>query len=274
LPIQARNAARSPLGRISLAGFGSSRGIPFDSLRVLGSYAIVYLVDGGGRFLDETGLELPVRAGDLLLVFPELAHAYGPVGDQTWTELWFCFDGPVFDLWRRAGLLDPVQPIRHLEPIEYWFHRFDAILGAPREPGYAPALLEVCRLQQVLAEALLGGAADGAAGADAAWAVRACALLEPDLERQLDLRDLASELGMSYDGFRKRFRQAVGLPPHRYRSVRLIDRACELMHHAALTNREIAERLGFCDEYYFSRRFKQVTGQSPQWFRASLPLAR
>jgi AraC-like DNA-binding protein len=79
---------------------------------------------------------------------------------------------------------------------------------------------------------------------------------------------------MSYDGFRKRFTRATGLPPARYRGTRLIDRACELMQQGALTDRQIAEQLGFCDEFYFSRRFKQVTGRRPRQFRASLPRPR
>jgi AraC-like DNA-binding protein len=243
-------------------------------LRVLGSYALVYLIDGSGRYRDENGLTLNVRAGDLFFLFPELGHTYGPVGASKWTELFLVFDGPVFDLWRKNGLLDPTQPLHHLEPIEHWAHEFEAILGAPRRPGVAPPLLEVCRLQTVLGEALLASGGRGPVGEEAAWAERACTLLESDLSRELDLRALAHDLGMSYDGFRKRFTRATGLPPARYRGTRLIDRACELMQQGALTDRQIAEQLGFCDEFYFSRRFKQVTGRRPRQFRASLPRPR
>lgn len=271
----ARHAATSPLGRISLAGYiRDGRGIPARPLRVLGSYALVSLIDGGGRFEDATGLAQPVRAGDLILVFPELGHSYGPLRSTGGTELYLVFDGPVFDLGRASGLLDPAQPIHHLEPIARWAHRFEAILGAPWQPGHAPPLLEVCRLQQALGEALLGGRSGGATDGEAAWVARARALLGADLDRSPDLRALAHELGMSYDGFRKRFARAVGVPPARYRSTLLVDRACELMQRGDLTDREIATRLGFCDEYYFSRRFKRVTGRSPRQFRTSLPRTR
>lgn len=270
--VLSRHIARSPLGRITLAGFiRNGQGIPSHPLRVLGSYAIVYLVDGGGRFRDANGLSLAVEPGDLLLIFPELGHSYGPIGRSRWSELYLVFDGPVFDLWRATGLLDPARPLHHLEPIEHWAHRFESALGAPHRPGSAPPLVEVCRLQQVLGEALLAAGGRGSSGEEAAWAERACALLESDLSRDLDLADLAHDLGMSYDGFRKRFGRAMGVPPARYRTTRLIDRACELMQIGGMTDREIADGLGFCDEFYFSRRFKQVTGRSPREFRASLP---
>lgn len=271
-PIRAKNAVRSPLGQVSLAGFiRNGRGIPRRPLRVLGSYALVYVVDGGGRFEDATGLELAVVAGDLLLIFPELAHTYGPTSRTIWTELYLVFDGPVFDLWRATGLLDPRKPLLHLEPIEQWTARFETILGAPRQPGFAPSLLEVCRLQAVLGDALLGDARRGAQDEATAWLGRACTLLESDLDHDLDLRDLARDLHMSYDGFRKRFRRHVGVAPARYRAGRIVDRACELMQQGHLTDKQIAEQLGFCDEFYFSRRFKQITGRSPRQFRAHLP---
>ena len=60
------------------------------------------------------------------------------------------------------------------------------------------------------------------------------------------------------------------MPSARHRSIRAIDRACELMQAGGLTDRQIVERLGFYDEFYFSRRFKQVTGRSPSHFRADL----
>ena len=273
-PLRVRNAARSPLGRVSLAGFvPDGKGIPASPYRVLGSYAVVYLLDGSGRFRDEFGLDLRMRAGDLLVVFPDVAHTYGPGRRERWTEFYLCFDGPVFDLWRESGLLNPAQPLHHLEPIEHWARRFEGVLGAPRRTGHAPPLLEVCRLQAVLSEALLAGHY-GFGEEEADWKDRACARLESDLERELDLEEMAGELGMSYDGFRKRFARMVGMPPARYRGCKIVDRACELMQGGSLTDREIAEMLGFCDEYYFSRRFKQVMGVSPRRFRTSLPMRR
>ena len=36
--------------------------------------------------------------GYLIFVFPDLAHRYGPGPDETWTEMYLVFNGPVFAL--------------------------------------------------------------------------------------------------------------------------------------------------------------------------------
>ena len=66
------------------------------------------------------------------------------------------------------------------------------------------------------------------------------------------------------------FTQIVGMPPAKYRAARIIDRACELIQNSDLSDKQIAEKLGFCDEYYFSRSFKKIRGASPRAFRKTL----
>ncbi len=230
-----RNASNSRMGRITQAGLiRNSMGV--SPWRIFGQYALVYLLDGSGRYCDANGADQTICPGDFILVFPKLGHRYGPGRGEQWTEIHIVFDGPIFELWESSGFLDPKRPVHHAEPIEYWLQRLESTLGAPRKPGFAPPLLEVCRFQLVLGEMLLGGTRGRGQQKDMEWVSRACALLESDLERDLDLHDLAKTMGTSFDGFRKRFAGIVGIPPARYRVTRMIDRACELMQHGSLTD--------------------------------------
>jgi AraC-like DNA-binding protein len=267
------NTSSSVLGRITLSGFiRSSRSLSRTRpMRILGSYALVYLVDGAGTYEDANGYRQDVKAGDALLLFPKLGHYYGPGPGQHWTEIYLVFDGPVFKLWEQVGLLNPRQPVCHAEPIDYWLARIEAILGSSRQAGTGLSLVEVCRLQQVLAELLTDGMMSDSPSADRRWASQMCALLASDMDQTLDLRELAAKHHTTYHSFRKRFTRLVGMPPVRYRSLRLMDRACELMQSGEFTSKQIADQLGFVDEAHFSRRFKQLTGVSPRQFRTRLP---
>lgn len=259
----------SPPGRVSIAGYLQSvRGAARRPSRVLGNYALVYLLDGGGSFRDQTHGVRRVQPGDLLLLFPEIAHAYGPGVREAWSEFFVVFDGPVFDLWRQIGILNPAEPVRHVEPVAHWLGRMEKSLRMPRPATVAERTAEICDFLSVLNE-MLTMTASGEPGAVAdTWLLEGRGLLEANLNRPISFAEVAREVGMSYETFRKRFTAAMGISPARYRMQRRIEAAQMLLLRPELTNQAIAKSLGFSDEYYFSKRFKQIAGLTPREFRA------
>lgn len=238
-------------------------------MRRLGSFAAVYLLAGEGRYEDGAGRNRHVGTGDLIMVFPDLPHRYGPPAGGLWDQLYLVFDGPVFELWRSTGLLDDDRPVSRLPADGRWAHRFAELVFLDQRTTPGAVLRDVTRLQVLISDALAAATAGGTGGDDdQLWLARATALLESELGNPVRLPDVATSLGLSYDGFRKRFRRLAGVTPARFRSQRRLDRACELIIAGGLTDREIAARLGFASESHFSRRFSQLIGSSPREFRA------
>lgn len=271
--LQFSNDAQTPLGRLKVAGWiRNSAGVRGQAMRVLGSYALVYVLEGSGTYSDALHRTYRIRAGDLLVIFPDIGHVYGPSEHELWSE-WYCvFDGPVFDLWQRAGLLNPDHPVYHLEPIAEWRARFEAVLQ-PGNRTLADRTLNLSRFLQILTEALLAEAGTHPPSLPSSIA-RACQVLETDLHRDIDLAAVAAEVGLTYETFRKQFRQSVGVAPARFRLIRRIDAACAMLQHTELTVKAISARVGFSDEFHFSRSFKQITGLPPTEFRRRLPEVR
>ena len=256
--LAAPDAPPTAMGRLTGAGYIHQKTGMLD-WRVLGRYALVYVLEGQGRFADAGGSVQAVKAGDLLLLFPELAHRYGPGNAGTWAEMHILFEGPAFDLARAGGALDSAQPVCRLEPIAHWQARLAAAAGAE-------GMVAVTRLLAVLAEAAAtrGGEADPAR---LPWLEAARRLLETELGRDLPMSEVAAKLGLSYETFRKAFEQRAGISPARYRAGKRMEAARALLLHTPMTGRQIADSLGFPDEFYFSRRFKQAAGVSPREFR-------
>ncbi len=238
-------------------------------LRVFGAYCLSYILDGQAYYRDANGLQYDnLRPGDMILVFPALAHQYGARPGGRWSEFWIAFEGPIFELWERQGILDPHHPIlRGIKPIDEWLVRLKSVLGYPRRMG-GTSLTEIARLQLVLAEAIASASeAKELSTEDFNWVARACAAVESDLNGPVGLPDIASQLGMTYVSFRRQFLKLVGMSPGKYRRRHLIREACQIIEHEHLTNRQIAARLGFTDEFHFSRQFHEITGRWPKEYR-------
>lgn len=105
-------------------------------------------------------------------------------------------------------------------------------------------------------------------------------LIESRLSADLRLENLAEAYGASVQTFSRRFTKALRQNPKTYLNARLNQRAVQRVLRTSLTMKEIAAELRFSDEYYFSRFFRKMNGDSPSRYRqsvdhrrASLPLA-
>src|SRR4029453_10323650 len=79
---------------------------------------------------------------------------------------------------------------------------------------------------------------------------------------------LASVSGVSEAHFARSFKQAFGVPPHRYLLTRRIERATALLRHPARSTTEIAFQTGWESLGTFGRTFRDITGESPGAIRA------
>ena len=92
-------------------------------------------------------------------------------------------------------------------------------------------------------------------------------LLESRLSADLRISELAAAYGASLHAFSIAFTRDTGMSPKSYLNRRLNQEACRLLAGTDLPLKETAGRLGFADEYYFSRFFLKMNGVRPGRYR-------
>ena len=272
-PIESRllyfNDISTKLGQVTALGIikngtGTERG----ALRIYGSYALVYFLEGSGEYYDANGYRHRIVPGDLVLVTPDLPHRYSTRPGHYWTECYVIFAGPVFDLCRTQGIFDAGRPVCHLEPIDLWLARMLSIVAAPESQSPVEKAAEVSRMLALVME-IFAGESDALRPAGApVWLTEAKAVLDTNLEAECDLKAVARDVGVSYEAFRKGFQKQFGVSPALYRTQRRLAVACRLLEMTTMTHQRIAAHLGFSDEFHFSKRFKQIVGIGPRVYRA------
>jgi len=80
--------------------------------------------------------------------------------------------------------------------------------------------------------------------------------------------DMAAFAVTSRSGLQRKLKQAMGITPQDLLREARIKHACQLLRQTDKTISEVAYACGFTDPKYFSRCFKQSTGQSPTEYKS------
>ena len=243
---------------------------PPEHLRPTPHDLLVYTLEGEANYIDDTGVKTILRKGTLTWTRPGVNQGYGPRRGSRWSEFFMWFRGPIFDTWQAQGFPGARSRILHLEPIDYWIERFVEIVQPKKSAPAETSIVRLCRLQQILAEALQIQDKSQENTEHIVWRETACRrLTEGDLITP-SLDDVARSFNMSYSLFRQRFLKMTGKTPGKFRTLEMIRRACSELSETHSSVAQIAEHFGFHDQFHFSRRFKEEIGMSPSSFRRQL----
>ena len=243
-------------------------GLDPQSMRVLGSYSFIYMVNVDGYYADANGHTCDLSSGDLVLIFPELAHAYGPKPGTSWDQLYWVFNGPQFDFLRGSGLLHPSRPVWHVEPVDYWHRRFYEVLAGDNWHSEVAARRIMGNFLHLAYDLAAADAEGTARQSRDHWLEEAQRLLANRSDQGwLSPERVARQVGLNYDNFRKQFALQLGTSPGQFQKRKKIDRACAAIYQGSHGFKDLVEELEFCDAFHFSKTFKQAMGITPSEFR-------
>ncbi len=239
----------------------------WDQGRELSEYQMVYITRGSGVFESrETGLQ-PIAAGSLFLLFPGTWHRYRPDDTVGWDENWIGFAGVYADQ-LMSSFFTRQQPILQVGDDSELLMQVRSVprLMQTSPPGYRQMMAgnTIAALARARGLAMREHASTGH---QEGRMDRARLLLLAHAADDIDLPSLARDLGYSYSRFRTVFKNTTGMSPRQYQIQIRINRARDLLAGSDQSISEIADQLGFCSVYYFSRIFKQKTGSSPSELR-------
>lgn len=87
------------------------------------------------------------------------------------------------------------------------------------------------------------------------------------LQGKVDVNKYAEKLDLSKDRVSVIFKERFGYPPYQYQIMLRIQDATDLLMHTDLSIGEIAEKLGYKNQLYFSTAYKKQYGVTPSEMR-------
>jgi AraC family transcriptional regulator len=159
------------------------------------------------------------------------------------------------DSMHTSAALAPAIHIRdpHIERIG-WMMQAEERDGHPGGRLFADSLATALAARLLLLQSRQSAPASAALPA---WRLRQVTeYIEAHLDRDLTLAELAAVAGFSLSHFKTLFRQAAGMPVHRFVLERRIERARILLREGRLTRTEIALEVGFAHASHMARHLR------------------
>jgi AraC-like DNA-binding protein len=96
---------------------------------------------------------------------------------------------------------------------------------------------------------------------------RAIEFMKSNYGRDIGVKDMAKDAGLSQSYFSTQFKNETGKPASQYLTQIRIEKACHLLINTAKSITEIAFEVGFKEQTYFNKVFKEIKNITPLDFR-------
>ncbi len=228
------------------------------SLEFILSGSMYFGVDHGGQCV----LERPA----LFWHHPSHSYQYGPTDERGWFHHWILMRGERARRIVEEGFMPLADtgylPVSDERSISLLFQALVEMVNHDLPRRQADAVMT---LERILALAM----AQGASGLPREAELTALAdRIQAEPGRNFDFPRIAKDLELSYSHFRRLFRQATGMPPHRFLIQCRLRRAAQLLKDERRRIDEVAASAGFDDPAGFSRAFSKFYGLAPRDYRS------
>lgn len=235
--------------------------------RVLQEFQINYITEGSGTFetLTDTFQVVP---GSMLILQPGMWHRYRPDPNTGWNEHYIGFKGDFCSKLFQEGFFSSGKPVLYVGFQENLLKLFFEIIQLVKDEKTGHQ--QVCASNTILMLSLILSVIRNQefAGKTIERTIRkACLYFRENLNTNVNIENLAAELNVGYSYFRQMFRKYTGISPTQYHLSLRIQKAKDLLASTDMSFKEIANELGFESYFYFSRIFRDKTGNSPMEFR-------
>ncbi|MCI2957662.1 helix-turn-helix domain-containing protein [Agromyces atrinae] len=226
--------------------------------------AIVIVCTAGEGWVETAGQRHRVGPGTAVLLAPGTPHAYG-TSDRPWT-IWWCHvrGTDLADLAEVAGV-DALHPVISLRGVDRVVASMDEIVTALERDQSPARLLAVSGMAWRLLTQL---AVDRRLPEQGEPLERAMNYLAERIDGQITVPELAALVGISPSHLSALFRHATGGGVTAHHTALRMARARSLLDTTEQPIAEVGRAVGYADQFYFSRQFRQAHGVSPTTYRA------
>ena len=230
-------------------------------------YALVFILKGEGRYLEEDGTVHTLHPGMAFQRLPGKKHSNFIDSTEEWFEGFLAIGRYMYESLKAMGIIDADKIVvaqttdqaQKLRIIRQFYHIAMGMNSFEDRNTLSFLTDEIKAIQELLNIEL--------SPPDVFESF--CEMVSQEPALRINIREYCREQSIGYEWFRKAFKEKMGLPPTAFALEKRMERAMNLLYTSYLPLYRIADVLGYKNQYEFSAQFKKRTGLSPSAFRQS-----
>lgn len=218
--------------------------------------------------MSDTTKRTNISKGMAILLFPGQWHTYAPQKETGWNEYYIGFNGKIIDDIVSNGFISTENQILKVGVNEDLVNLFSTAIRVAKEDKGASQQYLAGIVFNILGAMLSLAQNKNFESRDSSQKIeRAKIIMVENIHKNIDIKGIATNLGISYSLFRKDFKEYTGYAPAQYFQELKLRAAREMLAETQLSIKEIAYKLNFSSYEYFLSFFKKRVGYTPMEYR-------
>jgi AraC-like DNA-binding protein len=223
-------------------------------------HLIEYVQEGEGNVIINS-CSYEVKKGEVYFLPKGSNHQYFSNDKNPWRKIWFTATGSLADYLVGAYNFENINVIRNCNINESMEKVLNLLKTKPSDINLLAPLL----FHEVLLT--MASAVDINAMSHSPLALRIKNYLDTHIESHVSLREISRAVYRSPSQIIRIFKKEFNLTPYEYLLNCRLKTAMLMLQNTFMSVKEIAYKLDFADEHYFSSFFKEKTEMTPSKYR-------
>lgn len=233
-------------------------------------YVLVYCLKGKG-YCETRNDIFPIEANQFMLLSLNQFHRFQADPDNLWNIYWIHFNGNMANELKTSFDFQQFEKPTSLsfnnQVPQTWQKIYSCLTDGFALENISYANLNLYHLISLL---IFHNKEIKNVQSDEDQLEQSIAYMKNNLHKHLTVESIATKFNYSSSHYSTLFKQKTGLSPIDYFIKLKIQNACQLLNKSNLIVKEVAQKVGYDDPFYFSRMFKKITGKSPIEYKGAL----
>ena len=243
----------------------------FRGNNVRDNYVIHYIQDGCGSFSSANHPAVTLKKGDIFILPKGVPCFYQADGQDPWKYFWICFSGTKIKTMLAGSELNKKRYLRQVQDSQFYssLHKLFTTLKKPSSLGN-DILVEALTYQMFyqLVTEYPDKAPHANTKAQQRLQLANYYLREHYQDSNCNIEDLCHHLNISRSYLYNLFKSQMNVSPQKFLTQLRMEDAQQQLVNTDDPIQVISRRVGYKDEFTFSKAFKRYSGFSPKLYRA------